>query len=349
MRHRGVGEHPLHVGLDDREDRSDQHRQDRDDPQHRLPVPAFRAEGDVEEPQQCAERRDLGAGRHERRHGGRGALVDVGRPRLERRGADLEQQADREHAHADQQQRGVRGVVADRLVDVGELHGAGEAVGQRDAVEEEAGGERAEQEVLECGLLAQQSAPARQAAEQVERQREHLERHEHREQVVGRREEHHAADREHQQRVDLGVVEAPGRRLALGLGAGQRCGLAGERRDPGLEPALGEEQHAADREDQHQAPEEDRGTVDRQSALGGDLASGHHVAGGLELLEVGVDVDGAGEGDHKTGEGETGLGQVAPLAGDERLHDDTEAGDAEDDEHRPQLGVLDGGLREVHQ
>ncbi len=70
-------------------------------------------------------------------------------------------------------------VVADRLVDRGELHRAGEAVDQRDAVEEEAGGERAEQEVLERGLLAEQPAPAGQPAEQVERQREHLERDEH--------------------------------------------------------------------------------------------------------------------------------------------------------------------------
>ena len=70
----------------------------------------------------------------------------------------------------------VADVVADRLVDRGELHRAGVAVDQRDAVEEEAGGEGAEQEVLERGLLAEQPAPARQPAEEVERQREHLER-----------------------------------------------------------------------------------------------------------------------------------------------------------------------------
>ena len=112
-----------------------------------------------------------------------------------------------------------------------ELHRAGVAVDQRDAVQEEAGGEGAEQEVLERRLLAEQPAPAGQPAEQVERQREHLERDEHGEQVAGRREQHHPADREHQQRVDLGVVEALGRGLPLRLGAGQGGGLAGERRD----------------------------------------------------------------------------------------------------------------------
>ena len=138
----------------------------------------------------------------------------------------------------------------------GEVHGAGEAVEQRRAVEEEAGGERAEQEVLERGLLAEQAATTRQAAQQVERQREHLEADEHRQQVVGRREQHHAEDREHHQRVDLGVLAARRDRRGLRVGAGHRGGLAGERRHPAVEVALGEEQHAGDRQRQDQAPDE---------------------------------------------------------------------------------------------
>ena len=280
-----VGEHPLHVGLGDRHDRADQHGEDRDDPHHRLPAPAVGAEGDVEEPQQRTERRDLGARGHEAGDRGGRALVDVGRPRLERHGADLEQQADREHAHADEQQRLVGGVVADRLVDAGELHRAGEAVDQRDAVQEEAGRERAEQEVLERGLLAEQATAPGEPAEQVQRQREHLERDEHGQQVVGRGEQQHAADREHRERVDLGVVQALGGGLALGLGARQGGGLAGERGHAALEPALGEQQDPADGEDERDDPEDDGRTVDRERAAGGDGAVGDDVTvGALEVL-----------------------------------------------------------------
>ena len=82
---------------------------------------------------------------------------------------------------------------------------AGVAVEQRDAVEEERRGERAEQEVLERRLLREQPAAAGQPAQQVQRQRQHLERDEHRQQVVRGREEQHAADREQRQREDLGL------------------------------------------------------------------------------------------------------------------------------------------------
>ena len=55
----------------------------------------------------------------------------------------------------------------------------GVAVEQRDAEQEERRGERTEQEVLERRLLREQPASAGQAAQQVQRQREHLERDEH--------------------------------------------------------------------------------------------------------------------------------------------------------------------------
>ena len=148
------------------------------------------------------------------------------------------------------QQRLVAGVVADGLVDVAEVHRAGVAVDQRDAVEEEAGGEGAEQEVLHRRFLAEQAPAAGQAAEQVEREREHLERHEHREQVAGGGEEHHPADREQQQRVDLGVVEAGG--LALGLGA--RAARPPGRRTPTRRPRRGARRRAARRRARRPGP-----------------------------------------------------------------------------------------------
>ena len=342
--HRGVGEHPLDVGLGDREDRADDHGEDGDHPHHRLPAPAVGAEGDVEETHQGAEGRHLRRRRHEGGDGGGGALVGVGRPALERRGTDLEEQADGQHAHADQQQRAVAEVVADRLVDGGELHRAGEAVDQGDAVEEEAGREGAEQEVLERRLLAQQPPAPGQPAEQVERQREDLERDEHRQQVVGRREQHHAADGEHQERVDLGVVEAGGRGLALGLGARQRSGLTGERGDPALEVPLGEEQHSPDREDQDQAPQEDGGTVDDDRAAGGDQPARLTVP---EHLQPVGDHDGADQGGDQAGDGQDALREVATPARQERLDQHAGAGDTEHQEQRPQLGVLDLRLDEL--
>ena len=148
---------------------------------------------------------------------------------------------------------------------------AGVAVDQRDAVQEEAGAEGAEQEVLHRGFLAEQPATTREPAEQVERQRQDLERDEHREQVVGRREQQHAADGEHQQRVDLGVLQPAGGCLALGLGARQRGGLAGEGADAAVDVSLGEQEHAGEGEHQDQAPEEDRRPVDGDRALGRDL------------------------------------------------------------------------------
>ena len=73
-----------------------------------------------------------------------------------------------------------------RVQDRRQVDGVGVAVEQRQAVEEERRRERAEQEVLDRGLLRQQAAAARHAGHQVQRQRQHLERDEHQQQVVRR-------------------------------------------------------------------------------------------------------------------------------------------------------------------
>ena len=286
---RGVGQHPLHVGLHDRQHGADDHGEDRDHPHHRLPGPAGAAEGDVEQPQHRTERRRLGRGRHERGHGGGGTLVDVGHPGLERRGADLEEQTDGEHPHADVEQGLVAGAVDHGLVDDAEVHRAGVAVDERDAVEEEGGGEGAEEEVLHRRFLAQQAPAPGQATQQVEREREHLESHEHGEQVTGRREEHHPADREQQQRVDLGVVEAG--RLPLGLGAREGRRLAGEGGHAALDAALGEEEDTAETEDQDQAPQEHGRAVERDRALGAEQAAGGSVAETRQVVGHEADAD----------------------------------------------------------
>ena len=83
-------------------------------------------------------------GRHRRRR----ALIDVGRPHVERHRRDLEGDAggDEDEAEDDAE----AGVALQRRRDGGEGDGAGEAVDQRRAVKQHAGGERAEDEVLQA-------------------------------------------------------------------------------------------------------------------------------------------------------------------------------------------------------
>ena len=223
MRDRGVGEQPLDVGLGDGDDRADHHGEDGDHPERRTPVPGQAAERHVEDAQQRAEGRHHRAGRHQRGHRRRRALVDVRLPALEGHRADLEQQPDAGQRDAGEQQRRVGGVAGRRGGDRGEPHRAGEAVQHRDAEQEERRGERAEQEVLHGRLVREEAAAPGQTAQQVQRQRQHLERDEHGQQVVRGREEHHPADREQRQREDLGVHDPGGQALAL-LRAARRRG-----------------------------------------------------------------------------------------------------------------------------
>ncbi len=235
-------------------------------------------------------------------------------------------------------------VVAHGLVDRGEVHGPGVAVEQRRAVEEEARGEGAEQEVLERGLLAQQATATGEAAQQVEREREHLEADEHRQQVVGRGEQHHPEDREHHERVDLGVLAVGRDRRGLRVGAGHRGRLAGEGRDASVEVALGEQQHAGDRQRQHESPDEQARSVDgNRPAHREDTARGALVV----RLDVTSHEHDADQGADETEEGHRDLGGVAHRARREGLDDDSEAGDAEDRQQGPELEVLDARLHEL--
>ena len=95
MGDRGVGEQPLDVGLGDRQHRADDHGEDRDRPR----APSCQSQrsaptADEGHPQDRPEGGELGAGGHEAGDRGGRALVDVRGPRVERHGADLEQQAD---------------------------------------------------------------------------------------------------------------------------------------------------------------------------------------------------------------------------------------------------------------
>ena len=212
---------------------------------------------------------------------------------------------------------------------------AGEAVQHRDAEQEERRGERAQQEVLHRRFLGEQPPAAGQAAQQVERQRQHFQRHEHGEQVVGGGEQQHAADREQGQRVDLGVADAGFQPLALFRAAGDGGGLRGER-DHVMRGFR--DQHDADK-GQHddRAPDEQRRPVDGDGSLRGHVSRaavaedsarrGHH--------------DRRGERRHQAAESQHQVDGAAPGPGHERLHQHPGHGHAEDQQHRRELAVLD--------
>ncbi len=218
MRDRRVGEHALHVGLHHRGDRSDEQRQHREPEDRGAPVDLVDAERADEDAQDRGERGGLGRRRHERGHRGGRALVHVGRPHVERRGRDLEAEADQQQGEADEQHAVVEEHDArEELRDAGEVRGAGGAVDERDAVEEDGRREGAEQEVLEPGLLRGE-ALAVERGEHVQRDREDLERQEDGDEVVGRRHQHHAGGRAQHQREVLGALEV----LAPQVAAGQQ-------------------------------------------------------------------------------------------------------------------------------
>jgi hypothetical protein len=183
--------------------------------------------------------------------------------------AELEQQPDADQTHPGQPKG--RAVLAGAQCDVDLAQGerTGVAVEQRRAVEEEGRRQGAEQEVLQGRLLGQQPSPAGQAAEQIERQRQDLQRHEHGDQVVGRREEHHPRQREQSQREDLGVLRPVLDRLPLGRRARDGRGLRRERAGA-VDRALGEQQERHTAEHQQDGPDEVRRPVQGEGVLRDD-------------------------------------------------------------------------------
>ena len=149
----------------------------------------------------------------------------------------------------------------------------GEPVQQRDAEQEERRGERPEQEVLHRGLLRQQATAPGQAGEQVQRQREHLERDEHRQQVAGGGEDHHPAGREQHERVHLGLRQPLPAGDLLVVRAGDGGGLRGERVLAGL-AAVGDEQQRDEREQRDHPLQDERRPVEDHRAAEHDGPAG---------------------------------------------------------------------------
>ena len=166
----------------------------------------------LEEPRQGDERRGLGRHRHEGGDRGRRTLVDVRRPLVEGGHRGLEGEPGGDHRRADQDDGVVAVVSGEALGDPGEVGRARPAVEEREAVEHGRRADRADDQVLEARLQRALRAPGR-GAEDVERDREQLERDEERDQVLGLRDQRHAENRAEQERVE----GAEARLLGCGL------------------------------------------------------------------------------------------------------------------------------------
>ena len=168
---------------------AEHHRQDRDERDHLLPFVGDRGEGTDHGADEQRHRRHLGRRGEEGGDRCRRALVDVRRPHVERHGGNLEGEAGDEEDKAEDEAD--RRTALERHGNAGERGLAGEAVDQRGTVEQHAGGQSTEDEVLEAGLGRAHRIPV-DRGDHVKRQRLQLEADIDRDQVVGRDHHHHA-------------------------------------------------------------------------------------------------------------------------------------------------------------
>ena len=113
---------------------------------------------------------------------------------MERHRRHLERKPHGQQAHRGERQRQRADVSLGAPGDGAEVRRVGLPVRERDAVQEERTGERAEQEVLH-GALAR-GEPVREAGQDVQRERQDLERQEHHDEVGRGGDERHARQRE---------------------------------------------------------------------------------------------------------------------------------------------------------
>ena len=108
LRDRRVGEQALDVPLRERGDVADRERGDRDPGDRPRPELLVARERRHEHPVGDDERHHLRRRAHERGHRRRRALVDVGRPHVERRRRGLEREPGDDHRQPEHEQRVVR-------------------------------------------------------------------------------------------------------------------------------------------------------------------------------------------------------------------------------------------------
>ena len=305
MGDRRVRQHALEVGLRQGDQVADHQREQGKPGQHLPPLLGGRGEAGVEQAVGEAEGGDLRHRADEQGDGRGRALVDVGHPHMERRGAELEGHAHQHEDQAEQQQAAV--VDAGRgLVDRAEVETAGGAVDHRHAVEQQAGGQRAQHEVLH-GRLGGDLVVAVDGNEAVGAERQHLEAEvEHHEMAAGDH-HHHAQQGEQHDGVEL---------------AGHQAAL--------LErwPCIGEH-HAGD------------GAHGDLQHVGGEIAHEHATEGGERLAPHATgDEQGRGEqGEHGKRMDQAAAARIHEQVGEQ----ETEGGAAEHDLRQDRHEVGAGG------
>jgi len=174
VRDGGIGEQALGVGLGEGCEVAaghggDGHKYDewrvdraqRKEPECQLPIEQRRIGQNADEHGPCG---GLHAYGHEAGDGGGRAFVGVGGPLVEGNGGDLEEQADENGDGGDHDDRIVRVFLDQDAANDDEVGAAGEAVEQRKAIGEDAGGERAEEEIFQRGFVG--AAVATEEADQ---------------------------------------------------------------------------------------------------------------------------------------------------------------------------------------
>ena len=337
VRDRGVGEHALDVVLHEAGEGTDDDRQDGDAREDSQEVP-LQVHGDGRvEAEHRSEGGNLDSGGHEAGDRSRCTRVDVGGPRVEGRGTDLEQEADHDAEDADEDHPVHVGVLGDGRAERRDAQRVGEAEEERRPHQHEARGEGAEHKVLQRGLVGQLAAVARGRGHDVERQRHDFESHEEGHEVICGREDHHAAQREQGQREHLGTLVA----LALGEFLGGRVGAVG-----GLarERAVADGGSVSHDQDGHESDDDkDRLGGDRQRVLDVLSERGWRQEDGFPAQAEHDACAGRGEDRQADDHG------AAHLRGGEGLDEDAEDRAAQHDEDRHEAQPVNlGGLEVSH-
>ncbi len=233
-----VGHQALDVGLADGGEGAQPHRQHRDELDDLAPLLQRVGERDDDGADEHREGCDFRGGGEKGDDRGRRAFVNVRRPHMERHGGKLERQAgDQEDQPEDQADADARRL--DDMGDAGEFGGAGEAVDQRDAVEQHPGGQRAEDEIFQAGLGGAQRI-AVEGGQHIERQALQFEAEIERQEIRSRNHQQHAERRKPNQNRQFKADSAFVLEEALGHQHAERGG--------GQDHQLGEAREAVDDE-----------------------------------------------------------------------------------------------------